>query len=51
VARAARRRGFSALALALLAATVVTGYLIHRDYGVSWDEPIQHGYGRTVAAR
>jgi hypothetical protein len=50
VERPARNRGFSALALALLAATVLTGYLVHRDYGVSWDEPIQHGYGRNVVA-
>jgi len=39
----------SAVALVLLAATVLTGYLIHRDYGVSWDEPIQQHYGRNIA--
>ena len=36
-------------ALALFAAVLAIGLAVHADFGVPWDEPIQRGYGRTVA--
>ena len=34
-------------ALVLLVYTVI-GLFIYQDYGISWDEEFQHGYGKTV---
>lgn len=38
-----------AAALALFAAVLAIGVAVHADFGISWDEPIQRSYGRTVA--
>jgi DUF2993 family protein len=35
-------------ALVGLAAVTVVGVLLHRDYGVPWDEPTQRGYAQVV---
>ncbi len=32
----------------LLLALLVTGFSLYRDYGISWDEPVQRGYGEMV---
>lgn len=36
-------------ALVLLLALLATGFALHRDYGVPWDEPIQRNYGQLVS--
>lgn len=33
---------------AIFIAMVVVGLLIHRDYGISWDEPIQKDIGKEA---
>jgi len=37
-----------AAGVALVAALLVTGLCVYRDYGISWDEPTQREYGRKV---
>ena len=54
------RNGFSGLnpalgkrkivVLALFGLLLLLGLAVHRDYGVSWDEPFQREYARDVFA-
>jgi hypothetical protein len=37
------------LALLLCAALLVIGFALRHAYGIAWDEPVQRGYGQTVA--
>lgn len=36
-------------ALAFFAAVLATGFALHRDFGVPWDEPIQRDYAHMVS--
>ena len=38
-----------AAALVFFAAVFATGFALHRDFGVPWDEPIQRDYARIVS--
>jgi hypothetical protein len=38
-----------AAAVVFFAALFATGFALHRDFGIPWDEPIQRGYGQTVS--
>ena len=42
------RRRTAVIAVFLLIILTALGLGLHRDYGVSWDEPVQRGYGEKV---
>lgn len=44
------RRYRIAAAFLLIAGLLVTGLSLYRDYGISWDEPVQREYGTRVYA-
>ena len=42
------RRRTTFIAIVLLIVLTVLGLGLHRDYGISWDEPVQRRYGEKV---